>query len=222
MNASPLRLYTSAQFRSGLFALGFALLLSALALECRAVTSYAFSINTTSLSGQNATLAFDLTGGDAAAANNTAAIGSLATNGALSSLANFTLTDTGFFNEVQRNITFGTSLSFTVNLTENRTAPAFDQFSFFALDPTTLLPLLGTTDPTGADALFAIDINGQPGGVLSVFASVASGVTWQVTPTPTTTPPPVGVPDGGSAVFLMAISCVGTIVARAVHSRVRG
>jgi hypothetical protein len=177
------------------FALSFPRLFRALALsvvcclfgrapDCRAITIYSVAIDTTAWSGQNGTLAFDLIGGDAATANNTATIGSFVTNGTLNSVGDITLTDTGFFNEVLRGITFGSQLTFTLQLTESHTAPGLDQFSFFLLDPGTLLPLGATTDPTGANALFAIDITGGAGGNAMVFASSVPGVSWHLTSAP--------------------------------------
>jgi hypothetical protein len=213
MNTSPLHFGSLRRPRAG--ALAFALLLS-LVTECRALTVYAVSIDTSALAGQNGTLAFDLLGGDAAVANNTATVGSLATNGTLSDSAGFALVDAGFFNEVLRDITFGTTLSFTLQLTENNTPPGLDQFSFFLLDSATLLPLGSTTDPTGADALFAIDIDGQVGGGASIFGSTRKGIEWEVT-----LQQPAGVPDGGPAFTLMLVLWVGLLFVRGARGRKR-
>ncbi len=165
-------------------------------LECRA-TSYDVTINTTAWTGLDGTLAFDLIGGDALAANNTASIGNISTDGTLSSLSDITLTDTDFFNEVLRDITFGTQLSFTLQLTENQAAPGLDEFSFFLLDSTTLLPLGGTTDPTGADAVFAVDVTGSVGGDAMVFDSLIEGASWTLRGQNSN-----NVPDGASTLSL--------------------
>jgi hypothetical protein len=153
-------------------------------LTARAQSNYTVSIDTSTLSGTQGLLAFDLIGGDAMMANNTASVFGLTTDGTLSSLAPFSLTDTAFFNEELRSITFGTFTRFTVGLTENVTAPGLDQFSFFLVDPLSMLPLFSTTDSVGADALFAIDITGLPGGDRSVFDSLTGGPTWQVAAVP--------------------------------------
>jgi hypothetical protein len=150
-------------------------------LPCRAVTIYSVDIDTTAWSGLSAVLAFDLVGGDATAANNTATIGSFATNGTLGDTNSTALSDVAFFNEVLRDITFGTHLSFTLQLSENHTPPGFDQFSFFLLDPNSLLPLGATSDPTGANALFAIDLTGATGGNAMVFTSMVPGISWTLT-----------------------------------------
>ncbi len=173
-----------------------------LQVECHALTIYSVAINTTPWAGTNGTLAFDLIGGDAAVANNTAVIDTFATNGSLSSLATITISDAAFFNEELRNITFGTALSFNFKLTENHTGPGFDQFSFFLLDPVTFLPLGPTSDPTGADALFAIDITGRSGGDASIFKSLVVGSSLSVTQVPATS-----VPDTGTTLQLLAFSC---------------
>lgn len=189
---------------SGPFRLWPLIAMIAFALPCRAVTIYSFSLDTTAWSGLNGTLAFDLIGGDAAAANNTASVSALATDGTLSSAVAFALTDVGFFNEELRDITFGTTFSFTLQLTENFTGPGFDQFSFFVLDPNTFLPLAGTTDPTGSDALFAIDITGQAGGSAVSFDALAPGISWEVEPAPTT-----AVPDHGATLSLLVVTLLG-------------
>jgi len=207
MNTSPLLLGSFHRPRSALIALG---MLLGLVVECHALTTYSVSIDSTALSGQNGKLAFDLTGGDAAVANNTATVGSFVTDGTLGNSAGFALTDTDFFNEVLRDITFGTSLSFTLNLSENNTAPGFDQFSFFLLNTADFLPLFDTTDPLGAGALFAIDLNGTPGGNVGIFAAAAPGVSWQVRLLPSS-----NVPDSGNTLWLSAIALATLALVRA-------
>jgi hypothetical protein len=187
------------------FILHFLLMILGL-LTCRAVTIYSVDIDTTAWSGLSGTLAFDLIGGDATATNNTATIGSFATNGALGSTDSFTLTDAAFFNEVLRGITFGTHLSFTLQLTENHTAPGFDQFSFFLLDPSSLLPLGPTTDPTEANALFAIDLTGAPGGNAMVFASTVPGISWTLTNQNADSVPDTGSPFGLAACGIASLA----------------
>jgi hypothetical protein len=193
---------------------GFLVVLLFVTVPGRAAMIYSASIDTTAWSGLNGTLAFDLTGGDAAIANNTATIGSFVTNGALGNSAGLALTDTGFFNEQLRAMTFGTQLAFTLQLTENRSAPGFDQFSFFILDPITLLPLALTTDPTGANAVFAIDLTGAAGGAASVFGSLTQGVSWSLTPQQQ---PPNNVPDAAHPLCLAWIAASALAGARFFH-----
>ncbi len=188
-----------------------ALLFCGFAVQSHALTVYTVSINSTALSGQTGTLAFDLINGDAAAANNTATISSLTTNGTLGNAMGFALTDTDFFNEVLRDITFGTSLSFTLQLTENRVAPGVDQFSFFLLNAAGSMPLFATSDPLGASSLFAIDISGQAGGDVSTFSGTTPALSWLVTPSEGT-----AVPERGDAIWMLFCALAFLILFRAM------
>jgi hypothetical protein len=144
-------------------------------------------------------MAFGFIDGDGAV-NNTVTLGDFATDGALG-LATVTggvagslpgavvLDDTGFFSELLQGIDLGTRISFTLDYTESFAGGFPDQFAFFLLDNdaiTPFLPLFGTTDPTGAGALFAIDLDGNPGGVPSVYAGnpddTRPQATWSVAP----------------------------------------
>jgi hypothetical protein len=179
------------------------------ASEAHAITIYNFSINTSALSGQQGLLAFDLIGGDGAVANNTAIVNNFSTNGVLDQPGQaVTLTDSLFFNEELKAITFGSFLSFTLQLTENHTAPGFDQFSFFVLDAVSFLPLFGTTDSTGADALFAIDITGAAGGSGGAFISTGQNISWSLARD--TNGGSNNVPDGASTLCLLLVS-LGTL-----------
>lgn len=171
------------------------------AAECRALTVYNIAINTGTWTGQQGILAFDLIGGDSIFANNTASIAGFSTDGTLTPGGSVFLTDSGFFNEELKDITFGSFLNFSLLLTEDHAGPGFDQFSFFLLDPTTFLPLFETNDPTGANALFAIDISAAGGGVPYVFESVAAGTSWQLLP-----PTGPAVADGGSTFALLGLT----------------
>jgi hypothetical protein len=84
-----------------------------------------------------------------------------------------TIEDGFFFNELLIPFeSFGTHITFTLQLSENP-APGPqgipDEFTLFILDSEGL-PLLATSDPLGADALFAICIDGSPSGQRSVYA----------------------------------------------------
>jgi hypothetical protein len=101
-----------------------------------------------------------------------------------------------FFNEYLQNATLGgsgSSLTFRFSITGNAADPASspDEFSFFFLDPTNFVngieqSLIATSDPTGADALFAFDIGAAnqpavylpttcPRGVVCVTATLVAG-----------------------------------------------
>ena len=155
------------------------------AVRANAISTYDVSLNTTAIAGASGTLqmlAFDLIDGDLEV-NNTITATGFSTDGMLPLSSDVVLEDTGFFNEELRDITFGTYLNFTLELTDNSVPPGFfDQFSFFILDEN-FLPLFPTTDGTGADALFVIDITGEHGGRSEIFdaAPGAPNVTWSVT-----------------------------------------
>ena len=74
---------------------------------------------------------------------------------------------TSFFNEFLQQITYGASLSFTLDLTTFGAATP-DNFSFYLLD-SKQFPF-PTSDPTGADSLISINITG-PGITPQVYSS---------------------------------------------------
>jgi hypothetical protein len=115
------------------------------------------------------------------------------------------LGDNGFlnFNELLQPITLGSSLQFKLQ-TSNLFNPgglAPDSFAFFILDGAASLPLFATSDPTGAGALFAVDLTGANDG-LSVFAAPIGGPVWTVQP-----PASGSVPTPGALLLLMAGIC---------------
>lgn len=80
--------------------------------------------------------------------------------------------DDSFFNSLVLPFdSFGTVISFAVQISENAPPPAEipDEFSFFVLGSDGL-PLLPTLDTLGSNALFTICVDGSGPGVLSVFA----------------------------------------------------
>jgi hypothetical protein len=184
----------------------------ALALNpaAQATSIYTVAMNTTGFAGRQVAFAFDLTGGDAAAGNNSVLIDHFSTNGQLGGLSSVVLTDTLFFNEQLRFVTFGTFFNFTVTLTENRSAPGVDDFSFSLLSPPTLWSLFSTSDPI-AGSLFAVDITGADGGNASTFVPVDfSGISWQVTRSTASPAPDAGVSLGFLVVSLGMCALLGT------------
>jgi hypothetical protein len=148
-----------------------------------------FTIDTTGLSGTSAQLAFDLI--DGGAPSNSVSVDSFSTDGILGNVAtiggvtgtlpgNIIITDTSFFNEYLQDITLGSQISFILNDTAN--APGIssfpDGFSFFLLDPLNGLPLASTTDPTGADSLFLINIGTSNG--LEIYSGQGFSVTTNI------------------------------------------
>jgi hypothetical protein len=152
-----------------------------------AVSIFQVSIDTATLSGTAATLAFNLIDGDGVS-NNVVSITNFATNGTLGAAVadppgavtgalpgSTTLSDPVFFNALMQEITLDTTLTFTLALTESFAGgPLPDALAVFLLDAAGLASLVSTTDPTGADALFAVDITGAAFGALQTFTPMAS------------------------------------------------
>jgi hypothetical protein len=152
----------------------------------RADVIYSVTVDTTPLAATVGYMAFDLTGGFPLQDNvatisgflSTSTLGTSSTSGDVSGTLTpgpLTLTADQFFNEWLQGVTFGSGLtSFTLDLTTNLAAGATpDSFAFYVLD-STFTPF-DTSDPSGADSLFAIDLAGQataPQVYTSDFATV--------------------------------------------------
>jgi hypothetical protein len=149
----------------------------------RADSDYEFTINTSSLLGSGSTLAFDFIGGGGTQSNSVSIFG-FSTDGTLGSTSSTgsvtgslassaSLTNASFFNELQQGITLGSTISFQLETTTNGPTGGSlpDTFSLFILDPTASVSLANTTDPTGADSLITLQIDGTPGSALSVYGS---------------------------------------------------
>lgn len=201
------------------------LLLSSLAVAVPAqAISYQVTVDTSPLAGSASQLAFDFIDGDAAA--NSIILSAFATDGVVGSASSFgvvsgtlpgpvTLSDGDFFNEYLLDITLGASLSFLFEATSNALAldSFLDAFSFFVLDPVTLLPFFPTTDPTGANALFAFNIDGTASGDLRFHDTAFSDISWSVMPA-------AAVPEPGTLWLLAAGAvAIGLQRRRAVRSR---
>lgn len=164
-------------------------------------------VDTSPLQGSSGFLAFDFVAGSPVP-NNTVSITSFVSDGALgvASASGSTsgtlvpgpldLADSSFFNEWLQGLTYGSMLSFDLAPTGNTFLGGTpDSFSFFLLDggqtPYT------TSDPTGANALFAVDLNGsdtKPDVFSSTFGSAALQA-------------PTQIPEPGFA-GLIALICV--------------
>jgi hypothetical protein len=166
----------------------------------RANSYYRYIIDTSAISGQSGNLAFDFINGDAVT-NNSVFVTGLSTNGTLSDSSNFSLTDTSFFNEVLRDIVFGSTLSFNFQLTSNYAGGTPDSFAFYLLDDTASFTLFPTSDPLGTDALFAVDIDGSVSGSAGVYAGT------------------LAVPESGSALALGGLAFGLLVFARRFSNR---
>ena len=128
------------------------------------------TVDTSALGGASSILDFILTNTNAAA--NDATISGFTTDGTLGAVVaalttpdvtgtlpgTVNLPDTVFlWEEYAHDITLGSILDFTIAISANFIGglPA-DGLSFALLSPGSLLPVVMTSDPTGADALFAI------------------------------------------------------------------
>lgn len=153
------------------------------------------TVDTSSLSGTSAQLAFDLIDGGPPA--NSVTISGFVTSGTLGAssstgdvVGNFpgsvVLSDTSFFNEYLQDITLGNTLSYTFDNTGlSADVISFpDGFSFFLLDPITGLSLASTSDPTGANALFLLGIGTTSG--FEIYSGQNFSVTVQGVPEPST------------------------------------
>ena len=125
--------------------------------------SYTITVDTHLLAGTDASIAFDFI--DGGLPSNSYVVSGFSTDGALSigSASGYVVGqlpgtisfgDTSFFNEYMQGIVLGNTFSFTVSTSDLPPDAGFspDAFSLFLLG-TDNLSLVGTSDPTGANAL---------------------------------------------------------------------
>ena len=163
------------------------------------------TVDTTQLAGTSGKFAFDLIDGGAPANavtlrnfSGNATFGGYSVTGGVVGSAPGTviLSDTSFFNEYVQNLVFGSTFSFVLDASDNATTSfAPDAFSLFVLDSTGV-PLGISTDPTGANSLFILNIGDAQG--LQLFDSTVVNITAQAEPAG-------AVPESGSA-LLVAIA----------------
>jgi hypothetical protein len=169
-------------------------------LAWRAVGSpLTVQVNLPALSGTSAQFAFDFT--DGGPPSNSAVLSAFSTNGALGSHSttgsvvgalpsSVTLSDASFFSEYLQAITLGTTSTFLLTLTANAPTGVSspDEFSFFVLNAAGTASLLTTSDPTGSNSLFTVDIDGSNNGAITVYTSTQGSVS--VTPVVSSAPEP--------------------------------
>ena len=183
------------------------------------------TIDTHALPASGFVVAFDFI--DGGPPSNTVTLSQLVTDGSFAAAtftgdataaANvMTLGDAQFFNEILLPVVSATTVSFDINM--SLLAPAAgsfaDAFSLFLLDPTTLLPLVTTTDATGAQSLLTIQSGDGPPGGLTVFTNSGGGLaaTWTVDAAPV-----AAVPEPSST----ALTLVGLLALLAWRGPRRG
>lgn len=154
------------------------------------------NVNTAPIEGQTGYFAFDFIGGTPVE-DNTVTISDFSTDATLGTLTPTgdafgsltpgpgTLDDLQFFNEFLQQVSFGTTVSFVVDLTTNATAVTIpDNFAFYLLDSTQ--NPFETSDPSGADSLFNINIDGStpPPNIYTSSSATAALIPAAPTPEP--------------------------------------
>jgi hypothetical protein len=167
-------------------------------LNPAAAISYKVNLDTSGFSGTLAQLAFDFI--DGGAPSNAVVVTGFTSDGTLGAVfttgdvtgtlpGTVTLSDGSLFNEYLTDITLGSFLSYSLEPTGNtpESGSVPDALSLFLLDPGTGLSLIATGDPTGADSLLRVDIDGSAAGAVSVYSTLATVTSSQV-PAPGTVP----------------------------------
>jgi hypothetical protein len=161
------------------------------------------TINTAGLFGTSGDLVFDFISGGGPE-QNAVSIEDLTTDGTFGAVSTtgtvvpvpggFVLVDdpaNSVFNEYLTGITFGTTISFTLNSTAFPPGPdsSPDELSIFLLATDDMTSLISTDDPTSANSLLTQDIDGSTNGAVSFFdvsnpSGVSVGLGAPASPTP--------------------------------------
>jgi hypothetical protein len=196
------------------------LLVLCLTTPAFAVTTYNVTINTSQISGTSGKLVFDFTSSspgtnhvDIFNFTHNGTLGLPETEGGLvegdlilglNPAPHTRIHDAFFFNELTLNFTsFGTQITFTLQLPENGPGAGQlpDEFALFLLNDAGQ-PLVTTSDPLGANALFVICVTGTAGGLLQVFdpTTFQPPATLQILVPPLSVPPSLSVSSTSPAV----------------------
>jgi hypothetical protein len=199
--------------RNYIVAAAIVLLVSCLLCPVSQADSFEVTITTTPIQGQSGFAVFDFIQG-APVLNNTVTVSGFTSNALLGAFTRtgavsgalvpgpMTLSDSAFLSEFSQGLTYGTTMSFILTLTTNTSLGGIpDEFSFF-LEDSAGNPFL-TSDPTGADSLFAIDITGSP---LDPFVFTSNFATATVTPlTPVPEPSAVGLTSSSLVILALML-----------------
>lgn len=185
------------------------------------VREYDVVLDTIALSGRPARLVFALTNGDTGA-NALVQISSFTTNGSIGedwtargnvigTLGTAILLDdrSGMVTDyVQTDAVLGTQLSFRVKTTDLHAAPdkPHDVFSFHVLNAQARTPLVATSDPTRANAVFFVELgHTDPGKRVTLFQRdlYQSAYSWSAAVTPV--PEPLAAASAAAALGALAL-----------------
>ncbi|MEJ2680419.1 MAG: NF038129 family PEP-CTERM protein [Gammaproteobacteria bacterium] len=175
------------------------------------------TLDTTSISGETHSVAFDLIDGDGVT-NNTVSVSNFMFNGGgITGAPNLTggasgdmnstvsLVDTVFFNSFDQKFTAGNFLSFSIDISSNFDGGFPDNFAFYLLDDSG--DTIATTDPFGTNSFFTIDL--QDPLIIQTFSSIDAN---QLIPEPVVAQV-VEVPDP-SLFSLLVLGLAGMVASR--------
>lgn len=198
--------------RNYIVAATIVLLVSCLLCPVGQADSFDITITTVPIQGQTGFAVFDFIQG-APVLNNTvtvsgftsnAMLGAFTTTGAVSGTlvpGPMTLSNSAFLSEFSQGLTYGSTMSFVLTLTTNSSMGGIpDEFSFF-LENSKGTPF-STSDPTGADSAFVIDITGNP---LDPLVFMSDFFTVTVTPVPMPEPSAVGLTSSSLIILALAL-----------------
>jgi hypothetical protein len=215
----------------------FLCLLAAASLGANSV--YDVNIGTSGLSGESGYLVFDFISGGGPA--NAISLSGFTSDGTLGAVTSTTGEVTGalpgtvifvddpvssVFNEYQNAFTFGTTMSFVLDASENAPGAGFspDEFSVYFLASDDATSLITTGDPTSGDSLLTLDLDGSANGVPTVFsvsdpAAVSAGMTLSGGSPGS---PPATVPEPSTWPVLAAVCLIGLSRLHRRSSETRG
>ena len=145
------------------------------------------TMETSALNGTPASLVFDFIDGDSLV-NNSVTISDFAGDGVYDPTAAMTfgdvtgaldasavLSDSSGFSELLQPVVLGDTLSFMLTLSNQFSGVGLpDRLTLFLLDQSGSFPLYATSDPSGSDALLAIDLGGGTARAV-IYAPTDSG-----------------------------------------------
>jgi hypothetical protein len=189
--------------------------------------SYQVSVDTSPLSGVSGYMDFNIFGG-IPFQDNVATISSFTSDSTLGGTFTqgdvagtltpgpLTLTADAFDSEWLQTVTFGNTTTFVLNVTTNFTTGSTpDSFAFYLLD-STQTPY-ATSDPSGADSIFVIDLTGASTAP-QVFVSTAPNLQFTATVTPITSTSTPEVSPGSSVALGLAVMLGFIFLARRSRS----